>query len=53
MKKNRYYPTKSGRASVPNNNKRGCLCRNGTYSRECCGNDYYNQGIGNVTGDGT
>tara|TARA_R110002049_G_scaffold42653_2_gene126889 strand:+ start:1125 stop:1277 length:153 start_codon:yes stop_codon:yes gene_type:complete len=42
-----------GRYAVPRNNKRACLCRDGSYSRKCCGKDYYSQGIGNVTGDGT
>jgi hypothetical protein len=50
MKKKKNYDR---RMSVPHNSKRGCLCRNGTYSRKCCGEDYFSQGIGNVTGDGT
>ena len=41
------------RVPVPHNTKRACLCRDNTYSRECCGKDYYSQGIGNITGDGT
>lgn len=36
---------------IPQNKKRGCLCRDGqTYSVECCGGDYFNQGVGSVTG---
>lgn len=36
---------------IPQNKKRGCLCRDGqTYSVECCEGDYFNQGIGSVTG---
>lgn len=50
MKKKKNYDR---RMPVPHNTKRGCLCRNGTYSRKCCGEDYYSQGIGNITGDGT
>jgi len=37
------------RHPVPHSKKRACLCRNGTYSRECCGESYYSQGIGAVT----
>jgi len=40
---------KDRRTPVPHNGKRACLCRNGTYSANCCGGDYYNQGIGNIT----
>jgi hypothetical protein len=42
-----------GRHAVPTNDRRACLCRDGSYSKKCCGKDYYNQGIGNVTGDGS
>lgn len=36
--------------NVPSNNKRGCLCRDGTYSRSCCDpDDYFAQGIGSIT----
>tara|TARA_Y100001937_G_scaffold120597_1_gene178076 strand:+ start:515 stop:661 length:147 start_codon:yes stop_codon:yes gene_type:complete len=41
------------RTPIPFSKKRGCLCRDGSYSRKCCGKDYYSQGIGNVTGNGT
>jgi hypothetical protein len=42
------------RQPIPHDKKRGCLCRDGNrYSVECCGGDYFNQGIGNITGDGT
>jgi hypothetical protein len=40
------------REPVPHNSRRACLCRDGSYSKKCCGGDYYNQGIGNITGDG-
>jgi hypothetical protein len=36
------------RYNVPQDDRRGCLCRDGTYSTKCCGGDYYNQGIGNT-----
>ena len=38
---------------IPDGNKRACLCKNGTYSKKCCGDGYYSQGIGNVTGSQT
>jgi hypothetical protein len=28
----------------PKGGKRGCLCDNGTYSKECCNGDLQNQG---------
>ena len=35
----------------PQNDRRGCLCKDGkTYSRECCDGSYQAQGIGNITG---
>jgi|TARA_B100001059_G_scaffold56521_1_gene51548 uncharacterized protein YchJ len=48
--KQRYIRSKH---AVPRDSKRACLCRDGSYSKKCCGEDYYSQGIGNVTGDGT
>ena len=30
----------------PKGGKRGCLCDDGTYSKECCNGDVQNQGIG-------
>ena len=30
----------------PKSGKRGCLCDDGTYSKECCNGDLQNQGIG-------
>lgn len=37
--------------NVPSSNKRGCLCRDGTYSRKCCDpDDYFAQGIGKIKG---
>tara|TARA_R110002049_G_scaffold202460_2_gene372981 strand:- start:1476 stop:1673 length:198 start_codon:yes stop_codon:yes gene_type:complete len=35
--------------NIPKNSKEACLCRDGSYSKKCCGKDYYSQGIGNVT----
>lgn len=34
----------------PKNGKRGCLCDDETYSKECCNGDLQNQGIGKTTG---
>ena len=34
---------------VPQNKKKGCLCRDGSYSRKCCNkDDYFAQGFGPV-----
>ena len=41
---------KDRRTPVPHNGKRACLCRDGSYSKKCCGQDHYSQGIGNITG---
>jgi len=39
------------RTPSPQNDRRGCLCKDGkTYSRECCDGSYQAQGIGNITG---
>ena len=32
----------------PKGGKRGCLCDDGTYSKECCNGDLQNQGIGTI-----
>jgi len=41
---------KNQRYNVPRNDQRACLCRDGSYSRECCNpDDYFAQGIGSVT----
>jgi hypothetical protein len=34
----------------PKGGKRGCLCDNGTYSKECCNGDLQNQGVGVTAG---
>ena len=33
----------------PKGGKRGCLCDDGTYSKECCNGDLQNQGIGKTS----
>jgi len=39
--------------SSPRGGKRGCLCQNGTYSKDCCNGDLQNQGIGSLIQQGT
>mgnify|MGYP003643602303 CR=1 FL=1 len=38
--------------SSPRGDKRGCLCKNGTYSRKCCDGTLRAQGVGRITGEG-
>lgn len=45
MKKER-----TDRNPSPQNNRRGCLCKDNTYSRKCCDGSFKAQGIGNITG---
>ena len=37
----------------PKGGKRGCLCDDDTYSKECCNGDLQNQGVGVTSGNGT
>jgi len=37
----------------PRGGNRGCLCKNGTYSRNCCDGSLQAQGIGSLVGQGT
>ena len=37
------------RTPSPQNDKRACLCPDGTYSRKCCDGSFQAQGIGNIT----
>jgi hypothetical protein len=39
--------------SSPKGGKRGCLCGNGTYSKDCCNGDLQNQGVGSLVQQGT
>ncbi len=37
------------RYNVPQDNRRACLCRDGSYSTKCCDpDDYFAQGIGSI-----
>ena len=37
------------RIPSPQNDKRACLCPDGTYSRKCCDGSFQAQGMGNIT----
>ena len=37
----------------PKGGKRGCLCKDGTYSKKCCAGTLEAQGIGKTAGTGT
>ena len=37
----------------PKGGNRGCLCKDGTYKKECCNGDLQNQGIGATTNQST
>jgi len=37
----------------PKSSKRGCLCKNGTYSTKCCKGNMINQGLGALSGGHT
>ena len=43
-KKNEKIPSRTS----PKNDKRACLCPDGTYSRKCCDGSLLAQGVGNV-----
>jgi len=34
----------------PQGGKRGCLCKDGTYKKECCNGDLQAQGVGALVG---
>jgi len=36
------------KTSSPKGGKRGCLCKDGTYSSKCCEGELINQGIGST-----
>ena len=37
------------RVPSPKNDKRACMCKDGSYSRKCCDGSFEAQGIGNIT----
>jgi hypothetical protein len=38
--------------SSPKSAKRGCLCKDGTYSSECCDGELISQGVGALVAQG-
>lgn len=42
--------TKTKSKTSPVGGKKGCLCDDNTYSKECCNGDLQNQAIGSTTG---
>ena len=36
-------------APSPKNDRRACMCPDGTYSRKCCDGGFQAQGIGSIT----
>ena len=38
--------------AVPSGSRRGCMCKNGTYSRKCCDGTLRAQGVGRISGIG-
>ncbi len=46
----RKYKKTPSRTS-PRSSRRGCLCKDGTYSRKCCDGSLQAQGIGKIYGD--
>jgi hypothetical protein len=36
----------------PKGGKRGCLCKDGKYSKKCCNGDLQEQGVGALVGEG-
>ena len=38
-----------GKLPIPRNSRKGCLCKDGTYSRKCCkGKSIWEQGVGKI-----
>jgi hypothetical protein len=38
--------------SSPRGGKRGCLCKDGKYSKKCCNGDLHEQGVGALVSQG-
>lgn len=41
------------KTTSPKGGKRGCLCKDNTYSKECCNGELIEQGIGATVGQQT
>ena len=48
-----FMAKKTKSKTSPKGGNRGCLCDNGTYSKECCNGDLQNQGIGSTIQGGS
>jgi len=46
----RKYKKTPSRTS-PRSSRRGCLCKDGTYSRKCCDGSLQAQGVGSLYGE--
>jgi hypothetical protein len=40
----------ANKSNSPKDSSRACLCKDGTYSKECCEGELINQGIGALVG---
>jgi len=41
------------KTTSPKGGKRGCLCKDGKYSKDCCNGEIQEQGIGSLTSQET
>jgi len=41
------------KTTSPKGGKRGCLCKDGKYSKDCCNGEIQEQGIGSLIGQET
>ena len=48
-----FMSKKTKSKTSPKGGNRGCLCDNGTYSKECCNGDLQNQGAGSLIQGGS
>ena len=42
---------KTPRRTSPRSSRRGCLCKDGTYSKKCCDGSLQAQGVGSLYGE--
>jgi hypothetical protein len=43
----------ANKTTSPVGGKRGCLCKDGTYKKECCTGEIQNQGVGTLVDQNT
>jgi hypothetical protein len=43
----------ANKTTSPVGGKRGCLCKDGTYKKECCNGDLQEQGVGSLVEQST